>query len=362
MKTTKFLFTILLLLSSPGVVKAQQTWQQQNTIQLQNGLDYLSNQKAYSRSSSDPSRSSSNPSRSSSDPSWTRHDDEIVKQFMDKISSGLKKYFDNRQWAVGNKLTEYEKWRDSLELIRDFSNLPKNFWAFRDSAFVYEDLQQYDKAIKNYTSIISILPDYDRYWFKRADLFRTENHYEEAISDYLKYISLKKHKIHGYVYEGIADCYMQLNQIEDANDNYLRAIDSYSDYINVSLGLSDDFNYLDGKYDTEKYFGYRAGLFKKIGFKKNYENDSILIFKLRSKPAKMHLYKAEVLKQTHEFEKAIDAYSSAILLDTLDSDAYFGRGQVKIQIYDTLSGRRDIEKSIKMGNIDAKRYYSEHWR
>ncbi len=87
-------------------------------------------------------------------------------------------------------------------------------FAYGTRAQVYLNLEDTIQALKNYSQAINIVPDDDRFYNQRAQVYYEQGKYDLADKDYLKMISLKEGDVMGYM--GIGRNANAQKQYEDA--------------------------------------------------------------------------------------------------------------------------------------------------
>lgn len=200
----------------------------------------------------------------------------------------------------------------SLELINiEINEDSENYMLYNSRAWIYESLQEYDKALADYSYAIKLKIDYATAYYNRANLLRDLGFYETAIVDYTMAIEFgdtdTAYINRGYVYLN------KLNNVDKALDDFVTAMAS-----DVSEGA---------------YYGAARCYLEKVFY-----------------------------------DFAIDSATKAIELQEENPDAYFIRGKAKILMAKTDSGLYDLQVAITQyrnaQNYDSaqevQRFYNQH--
>jgi len=118
------------------------------------------------------------------------------------------------------------------------------------SNLVKEKLNEYEKAIADYSKIIEKYPNISHQdYFRRANCYRNFKKYDEALADFNKVIELNSNDSRYYLnransryYSDRADCYKHLGQYQEALNDFDKALEIYFEYNKKDIFRED---YLD---------------------------------------------------------------------------------------------------------------------
>ena len=191
------------------------------------------------------------------------------------------------------------------------NNAPEKIVSYYSKrANLYEILQQYDKALADYTKGIEMDPrNYVLYNF-RGGLYKKLKCYKEAIADYSKSIEIKPGEMNYSSYGYLGGLYKELKQ-------YDKAIADYSKTIELNP-------------NNESFYYYRGGAYGNLGkFDKaiEYFNKAI---ELNPNNAKLYARCSEAYFKLGNYNKALENCSNAIQINSnnliFNSDIYRCRG------------------------------------
>jgi tetratricopeptide (TPR) repeat protein len=301
------------------------------------------------------------------------------------------------------------------EAINEFTQAirlrPKYLYAYFARAYVYDQLEQYTKAIEDYNQVVAIDPqyteaylnrgaikyqqlgdiqgalaDYNRAietdttdasaYFNRAALKERElNDFQGALVDYNKAIQLDPKFVHGYNNRGYLK-YSQLNDLPGALADYNQAIavspefaDAYvnrsvlkADRLNDAQGALDDVNRaIELRPNNAVAWNNRgliqASLFDKYPAALNDYNKSIQI---DPKYAIAYLNRGNLKKNIlNDYPGALADYNRCIELDPKSPKAYSARGKLKgEQLQDYPGAVADFDRAIALNPRSSDLYYN----
>jgi len=152
----------------------------------------------------------------------------------------------------GSKYTEPFK---AIEYLNKAAELqPENAEIYYNRGVAYDNLGQYQPAIKNYNQAIRLKPDYAEAYYNRGTIYNELSQYQQAISDFNQAISLKSTDAEAYHNRGFA--HDRLGQMPQAIENYNQAIllkpDYASTYNNRGIDYFTQGNNILGCSDAQK--------------------------------------------------------------------------------------------------------------
>jgi tetratricopeptide (TPR) repeat protein len=131
-----------------------------------------------------------------------------------------------------NALSDGKKYTDPIKAIEYLNNAIKlqpddeNYYYNRGVA--YDNLGQYQPAIKDYNQAISLKPDYAEAFHNRGTIYSEIGQYQLAIKDFNEAIRLHPNDAEAYHGRGFA--YDKLDQYQRAIEDYNQAIRLQPDY------------------------------------------------------------------------------------------------------------------------------------
>ena len=129
-------------------------------------------------------------------------------------------------------LSDGKKFTDPHKAILYLSNAikiqPNDAEMYYNRGVAYENLGQYQPAIKDYNQAISLKPAYSEAFYNRGTLYSEIGQYRQAIEDFNQAISLQPHDAEAYHGRGFA--YDKLGQYQQAIEDYNKAISLQPNY------------------------------------------------------------------------------------------------------------------------------------
>ena len=180
-----------------------------------------------------------------------------------------------------------------------------------EGIFYLWTLEDYEKAISDFTSAIDLDPDDAYYYFYRGDAYSNNGQYNKALGSYLKAEEFDKDKSLAKtegLYNNMAVNFSDLGQSDKALEYYTKEIEINPNYY---LGYKNIARIY--AYDLKDYEKAEADYTKAIEL--DPENDDNYY-------SRGYFY----LWAIEDYEKAISDFTSAIDLDPDDAHNYFYRG------------------------------------
>jgi clan AA aspartic protease (TIGR02281 family) len=116
-------------------------------------------------------------------------------------------------------------------------------FAYGTRAQVYLNLEDTIQALKDYSQAINIVPDDDRFYNQRAQVYYEQGKYDLADNDYLKMISLKEGDVMGY---------MGIGRNANAQKRYEDAIKQFDYVVKLEPNYSSAYSFR-----AESYIGLK---------------------------------------------------------------------------------------------------------
>lgn len=123
----------------------------------------------------------------------------------------------------------------SQEALRIFSGLKKDWLVLLYLGLIYEDLENQDRAIKNYQESFKLKPN-SISLFRLGKIYRKQNNYKKAIDCFLELIRLDPSIRLSYYYLG--ECFYKASQYEQAYKFLSKALGFYPNYPPLKSQLS----------------------------------------------------------------------------------------------------------------------------
>ena len=228
-------------------------------------------------------------------------------------------------WDLSNYKMALADFNKTIEVSpNDSSNYIK-----RGDFYYY--LEEYEKALIDYTSAIQIKPSSGNF-YKRAVLRHSNEDYELAVADYLRALELdvdQKTSKNEYLLNGLALSYKQLGNLDNAII-----------YLKKEIELSP-LNSLPYRNLGDIYVELRQ--FDKA--REIYDN----LINVDSKNAQNYVVRAQFfLTDIDDYSSSISDLSKAIELEIDNSDFYFTRAQVYFKTKEYKSALNDFEKALEL--------------
>lgn len=197
-------------------------------------------------------------------------------------------------------------------------------WVYSNKASVYQELDEYDKALESISLAISVDPTEKSSYEKRAQLLFEQEKYAQADMDYRKMIELDPGDVMGY---------MGLGRNQKMQKNYDAAIEQFNYVIKLSSDYSSGYSFrgecylLQGKYNdaaTDIVKALEINHDNKAFYHMQELADSSITAistKLRVQAAKEPMesswpyYLGVVYERNDKYKKAIGYYKDAYKLD-----------------------------------------------
>jgi len=233
---------------------------------------------------------------------------------------------------------QIDVWKDSITLWSHQIELfpGRVAVAYYNRGFAYDDRGDYQKAIKDYNTAISIDPKSVISYNNRGAAYIKIGNHQEAIKDYSMAISLNSKYAEAYNNRGFA--YSSL-------DNHQEAIKDYS------MAIS-----LNSKY--AKAYNNRGNAYVSLGSYQEAIKDYSMAISLNSKYAKAYNNRGNAYVSLGSYQEAIKDYSMAISIDPWYAEAYYNRGDVYINSGKHQEALEDFNMAISLNPKLSLAYYN----
>lgn len=133
------------------------------------------------------------------------------------------KHINNQDWylAIEELSNAINYMHTDYTYISNYSDFIANCYDFR--AACYEEIGEYDNAIKDETQAITLCPNDIPYYNSRLNLYIKNGEYNKAILDIKMVLKLDPNNIKAYC--NLATCNRIMENLQDAIDNYTKAIE-----------------------------------------------------------------------------------------------------------------------------------------
>ena len=166
---------------------------------------------------------------------------------------------------------------------------------------------QFDQAIKAYSEVIEVIPDYADAYNNRGNAYAYKGKYEQAIADFDEVIALNPDLAEAYYNRGIT--YADKGDYERAIIDYDRAIELTPDYAAAYHNRGNAYYKKNGKGDYDRAIA-----------------DHDRAIKLNPDYAKAYVNRGNAYASKGESDRAIADYDKAIELKPDYAEAYNNRG------------------------------------
>ena len=295
----------------------------------------------------------------------------LIFFFLVCVSSGMfaQKYAKMYDDALQKK--DLKKYTEAIHILSELIKGNKYYYdAYLSRGQCYEQIKQYDSALKDYNAAIQMNPDYSDALFQRSLLFHTiKNDPKKAITDIDKVLSLKPNYYDAFLLRAVI--YETLQKYQESISDYSKAIelkgDDWNSYfkramvyfkinkedeclkdLNQSISIRNDFaaayfergkisqsraSYVDALSDFEK--STEAGM---------YTPDLIL-------------RKADIQLELKQYKQAIKNYTQLINMNKQPkAEWYSKRGLCYSFTGDSLLAQKDFSKAISLDKNNYQIY------
>ena len=195
-----------------------------------------------------------------------------------------------------------------------------------NTAQVYRSVGSHHEAIKYYSAVIEMDPNYSEYYNERGSIFLQLNLLEEALADYLKAIELSPPYYE--VFTNLGQCYRKMGVMNEAAQAYSRALDLEPDHVLALLGRAKSFQEL-GKSEMAKA-DYGAALARDPG-----------LWDALASRAVIHYEAGDLAASLADFNRAIELKQDETALFQNRATVLFDLGRYHEAV-------RDLENALKL--------------
>ena len=188
---------------------------------------------------------------------------ERIKEGFAKID---REFLANQKIEEGIRLRTMKNYSAALENFNQaIESDPNNFFAYMERGGLYEELQDYNKVIKDYSKTAELKPDYfmlDAVYNNLGNAYLEIADYNNAIESFNKSLSLNFNKAEVYLNRG--NVYADLKNYELALADYTKAIELnpnfWEAYYNRGLCYVElgNFDKAQADYQKAEVLGYKS--------------------------------------------------------------------------------------------------------
>ncbi len=209
-------------------------------------------------------------------------------------------------------------------------------YAYNNRGIIYAEKGDYDKAIDDYTTAISLDEKYVNAYNGRGIAYAEKGDYDKAIDDYTTAISLDEKYTKAYYNRGIA---------YKAKGDYNKAIDDYT----TAIKLDDKYVYA---YNNRGIAYVHKGEYDKA------IKDFTKAIELDGKNSDAYNNRGNAYKAKGDYDEAIDDYNKAIELDDKYVNAYNNRGNAYDDKGNFNEAIKNYDKAIELDHKYTLAYNS----
>ena len=173
---------------------------------------------------------------------------------------------------------------------------------------------------------------------QQGDQLFGQGKYEEAISEYSRYIEYNPDDIKSIYNRGRA--YEELGEFDKSLADYERALGVDAKNINALMSIGK-FHFRNEAYGDAAFYFDKA-------------------IKVKGGSAAAHFLSARANHKTGETTKAMEGYNRAISLNSDYGEAYLYRGALKVFLGKKSSGCSDLKKAMALETPEAEEALSEY--
>lgn len=201
--------------------------------------------------------------------------------------------------------------------------------VFYNRALAYQNLFDYESALMDYTKALEINPSFAEGYYGRAGVYLNMNDYNAAIADYTNAINLDGTKFYYYYLRGLT--YNDMSQYQLAIEDMTKALS-----LNPPISATSDIYYNRGNayFDLRKYDIAVADYTEVISFNSDYIN--------------AYFNRGRANSLMGNYSLAVEDFSYILSLIPNDEDALVDRAIAYANMGDFILARKDLEVALKI--------------
>jgi tetratricopeptide (TPR) repeat protein len=236
------------------------------------------------------------------------------------------------------KGVEYNKQKDFVNAILAYEKAlkqePNFIEAYRDRAIAFCDIEEYDKAIKDFDRAIDINSDDASLFYLRGSCYYSrydedEDYDEQAIMDFTAAIEIDKNFI---------DAYLMRAKIYEEQGEYNSAIEDHSSVINIKPDNCDYYNERGRVYALNKELEKALGDFNKT-------------LKIDSKNTTALFYRGRVFAHMKKYKDAEKDLNKAIEINPENTTALSVHAVVSFYLKRPSKAKKDYDRILSINPI-----------
>jgi tetratricopeptide (TPR) repeat protein len=226
-------------------------------------------------------------------------------------------------------------------------------------AQVYRGVGSHAEAIKYYSSVIEMDPNYSEYYNERGSIFLQLNRLKEALADYLKAIELSPPYFEAFT--NLGQCYRKIGSMHEAVQAYAKALDLEPDHVLALLGRGNALQELgqaeQAKADYSAALARDANLWDALASRAviHYETGDLAAslsdfnraIELKQDDATLLQNRATVLFDLKQYHEAVRDLENALKLDITEPD----QNEIQARIKDILQVISDANSSGSLPEV-----------
>ena len=257
------------------------------------------------------------------------------------------------------------------QAIKDYDAIiakSKDFKVYNDRGSAYLKKKQYDKALQDFNTAISLNTRNATLYRNRSDVYTAMKMYPQALKDLKKALELMPNH---------ADIHLQIGRIHQSRGDTIKAALSYKAAFKLAPNNAETFWHMGNLYKESKKYAHAVQSYNKaIQFNpnhskaysdrgtlydmgKNYQQalaDYNKAISLDSQYTNAYMNRGALFRKTNRDEEAIRDYNTAISIDSNLDAAYVGRGNVYAKKKRYNKALKDYAKAISLNNKNSLAY------
>ena len=146
------------------------------------------------------------------------------------------------------RATSYAKLRNFEQAVKDYTSVlnivPNDSQALGYRGLAYTFLEKYEDAINDYDRAIDLKPDHIEAYFNRGSLFNNMERYKDAVESFTAVVNLAPEDFRGYFFRGKA--FYALEIFDEAINDFAKVLELRPEIVEAFIWLGD--SYVSGGY------------------------------------------------------------------------------------------------------------------
>ena len=217
-----------------------------------------------------------------------------------------------------------------------YASILKDKDIYRNRGFAYASIEDYPKAIEDFTKVIELDENNKDAYDGRGRSYICTKSYLKAIEDFTKVIELDENNKDAYENRGIA--YLSL-------EDYTKAIEDFTNAIELGA-------------NNKAVYNNRGIAYSGIGNYAKAIEDFTNAIELGANDKNVYSDRGNSYLRLEDYQKAIEDFTEAIKIDAKDDSIYAGRGFARVCIGLFSEAIEDLTEAIELGANNRGIYYS----